>query len=34
MPIFDGSAKVWVDKFNEVGFIGEVDEVKKLSDNR
>lgn len=25
MPIFDGSAKVWVEKFNETGFEGETD---------
>ena len=31
MPIFDGSALVWVEKFNEVGFIGESDEVAKLN---
>ena len=30
MPIFDGSAKTWVEKFDEVGFMGETDEVKKL----
>ena len=29
MPIFDGSSKVWVEKFNEVGFSGE-DEIAKL----
>ncbi len=32
MPIFDGSAKVWVEKFNEVGFSGVEEEVKPLSD--
>lgn len=32
MPIFDGSAKVWVEKFNEVGFSGEALEAKKLND--
>ncbi len=30
MPIFDGSARVWVEKFNEIGFVGEQDDVKKL----
>lgn len=30
MPIFDGSAKVWVEKFNEVGFDGVSDETNKL----
>ncbi len=30
MPIFDGSAKIWVEKFNEIGFIGESEEVKTL----
>ena len=32
MPIFDGSAKYWVEKFNEVGFSGVADEVKKLTE--
>ncbi len=30
MPIFDGSAKIWVDKFNEIGLTGESEEVKTL----
>lgn len=30
-PIFDGSSKVWVDAFNETGFIGEMEEIKPLS---
>ena len=30
MPIFDGSAKAWVEKFNEIGFIGESEAVKEL----
>jgi len=30
MPIFDGSAKVWVEEFNKVGFVGESEEVKPL----
>ena len=30
MPIFDGSAKYWVEKFNEIGFTGENIPVKKL----
>ena len=32
MPIFDGSAKVWVEEFNKVGFIGESEPVKKLNE--
>ncbi len=32
MPIFDGSAKVWVDEFNKVGFFDESAEVKKLAE--
>lgn len=32
MPIFDGSAKVWVDEFNKIGYTGEADEVKPLED--
>ena len=31
-PIFDGSAKVWVEKFNEVGFIGEEAPVEPLKE--
>ena len=30
MPIFDGSAKVWVEKFNEIGFTGVEDASKTL----
>ena len=30
MPIFDGSAKVWVEKFKEIGFTGESEQVKTL----
>lgn len=30
MPIFDGSAKKWVEEFNKVGFIGDEIEVKPL----
>lgn len=29
-PIFDGSAKKWVEEFNKVGFVGESDEIKPL----
>lgn len=32
MPIFDGSAKIWVDKFNEIGFVGEEEKVPKLKE--
>ena len=32
MPIFDGSAKKWVEEFNKVGFVGEEEEVKPLSE--
>jgi len=32
MPIFDGSAKVWVEKFNEVGFTGEEEATKPLNE--
>ena len=32
MPIFDGSAKVWVEKFSETGFEGESAQPKKLLD--
>lgn len=30
MPIFDGSAKVWIDKFNEIGTTGEQEKTKTL----
>ena len=30
MPIFDGSAKVWVEKFNEIGFFGEEEKTEPL----
>ncbi len=30
MPIFDGSAKVWIEKFNEVGFDGESEPVEQF----
>ncbi len=29
-PIFDGSAKVWVDEFNKVGVVGEKENIKPL----
>lgn len=32
MPIFDGSARIWVDEFNKVGTVGEADEVKTLDE--
>ena len=32
MPIFDGSAKKWVEEFNKVGFIGESEEVEPLKE--
>lgn len=32
MPIFDGSAKVWVEEFNKVGFIGDSEPIKKLNE--
>lgn len=32
MPIFDGSAKMWVEKFNEVGVEGDEEEIKTLND--
>ena len=32
MPIFDGSAKVWVEEFNKVGFEGESESTKKLNE--
>lgn len=32
MPIFDGSAKKWVEEFNKVGFVGEEEEVKPLNE--
>lgn len=31
MPIFDGSAKVWVEEFNKIGFVGESELTKKLN---
>ncbi len=30
MPIFDGSAKVWVQEFKKIGFVGETLETKQL----
>ena len=32
MPIFDGSARVWVDEFNKVGFVGDAESTKKLNE--
>ncbi|MBR1616777.1 UDP-3-O-acyl-N-acetylglucosamine deacetylase [bacterium] len=32
MPIFDGSAKVWVEEFQKAGFQGEVEFEKKLNE--
>ena len=32
MPILDGSAKVWVEKFNEAGFEGEEDQTPALKE--
>lgn len=32
MPIFDGSARVWVDEFNKVGYVGETESIKKLNE--
>lgn len=32
MPIFDGSAKVWIEKFNEVGLTGSSEETKELKE--
>ena len=32
MPIFDGSARYWVDKFNEIGFDGEAEITPKLKE--
>ncbi len=32
MPIFDGSAKKWVEEFNKVGFVGEAEKVTPLSE--
>lgn len=32
MPIFDGSSKVWVEEFNKVGFTGEPEPTKKLTE--
>ena len=31
-PILDGSAKVWAEKFKEVGFNGEEDEIRPLNE--
>ena len=32
MPIFDGSARIWVEEFNKVGFEGISEPTKKLSE--
>ena len=32
MPIFDGSAKIWVEEFKKVGFVGECEPTKKLNE--
>ena len=32
MPIFDGSAKKWVEEFNKVGFAGDEDDIKPLTE--
>ena len=32
MPIFDGSAKVWIEKFDKIGYQGETEEVKPLDE--
>lgn len=32
MPIFDGSAKFWVEKFKEIGVEGNIESVKKLNE--
>ena len=32
MPIFDGSARVWVDEFNKAGFVGDAESTKKLNE--
>ncbi len=32
MPIFDGSAKIWVDEFNKIGFTGETESIKQLKE--
>ena len=32
MPIFDGSAKVWVEEFNKVGFVGDSEPVEPLNE--
>lgn len=32
MPIFDGSAKKWVEEFNRVGFVGEAQNYGKLNE--
>jgi len=31
-PIFDGSAKVWIEKFNDIGFVGEEEIANPLKD--
>ncbi len=31
MPIFDGSAKVWVEEFDKIGYVGEREEIAPLS---
>ena len=33
VPIMDGSAKVWVDLFNEAGFYGESEKVKPINNH-
>jgi len=30
MPIFDGSAKVWVEEFNKAGLVGDTENIKTL----
>ena len=32
MPIFDGSAKVWVEEFNKIGFSGESEPIEHLKE--
>lgn len=32
MPIFDGSARVWVEEFRKVGFVGQSEQTKKLDE--
>ena len=31
MPIFDGSAKIWTEEFDKVGYMGETDEIMPLN---